>query len=96
MEYIRKIRSEGEKYGVCKIVPPDSWDPAFAINTEVCKLFVSGEGRQGLSDDSRRIRKQDPLTPVQKFFFKTRRQELNSVEGGKFDRESPHDHGQAC
>ncbi|KAL6722178.1 hypothetical protein ACLMJK_001285 [Lecanora helva] len=51
MEYIRKIRSEGEKYGVCKIIPPDSWDPSFAINTE-------------------------------RFFFKTRRQELNSVEGG--------------
>lgn len=51
MAYIRKIRPEGEKYGVAKIIPPDSWNPAFAINTE-------------------------------RFFFKTRRQELNSVEGG--------------
>ena len=50
-DYIRRIRPEAEKYGICKIIPPDSWQPAFAINTE-------------------------------KFFFKTRRQELNSVEGG--------------
>ncbi len=49
--YIQKIRCEGEKYGICKIIPPDSWSPDFSINTE-------------------------------KFFFKTRRQELNSVEGG--------------
>lgn len=49
--YIQKIRSEGEKYGICKIIPPDSWTPDFSINTE-------------------------------RFFFKTRRQELNSVEGG--------------
>ncbi|KAL9639656.1 MAG: hypothetical protein Q9164_000785 [Protoblastenia rupestris] len=50
-EYIRRIRPEAEKYGICKIIPPDSWSPEFAINTE-------------------------------RFFFKTRRQELNSVEGG--------------
>ena len=35
MAYMRKIRSEGEKYGVAKIIPPDTWDPPFAINTEV-------------------------------------------------------------
>ncbi|EFW16055.1 hypothetical protein D8B26_006216 [Coccidioides posadasii str. Silveira] len=51
MEYIRKIAPEGKKYGICKIIPPDSWDPPFAIDTE-------------------------------RFHFRTRRQELNSVEGG--------------
>ncbi|KAI7119247.1 PLU-1-domain-containing protein, partial [Hortaea werneckii] len=51
MEYMRKITPEGSKYGIIKIVPPDSWQPTFAINTE-------------------------------RFHFRTRRQELNSVEGG--------------
>ncbi|KAL3478408.1 PLU-1-like protein-domain-containing protein [Aspergillus californicus] len=50
-EYIRKIAPEGSKYGICRIVPPSSWRPNFAIDTE-------------------------------RFHFKTRRQELNSVEGG--------------
>ncbi|KAL1956827.1 hypothetical protein VTO42DRAFT_6777 [Malbranchea cinnamomea] len=51
LEYIRKIAPEGRKYGICKIIPPDSWNPPFAIDTE-------------------------------RFHFRTRRQELNSVEGG--------------
>ncbi|QIX02225.1 hypothetical protein AMS68_007742 [Peltaster fructicola] len=51
MEYMRKIAPEGRKYGIVKIIPPESWNPAFAINTE-------------------------------RFHFRTRRQELNSVEGG--------------
>ncbi|KAK3679662.1 hypothetical protein LTR78_000037 [Recurvomyces mirabilis] len=50
-EYMRKIAPEGSKYGIIKIVPPQTWNPAFAINTE-------------------------------RFHFRTRRQELNSVEGG--------------
>ncbi|KJZ74507.1 hypothetical protein HIM_06103 [Hirsutella minnesotensis 3608] len=50
LEYIKKIAPEASQYGVCKIIPPDSWNPEFAINTE-------------------------------KFHFRTRKQELNSVEG---------------
>ncbi|KAJ3523722.1 hypothetical protein NM208_g12340 [Fusarium decemcellulare] len=47
---MRKITPEAKQYGICKIIPPDSWNPEFAIDTE-------------------------------KFHFRTRKQELNSVEG---------------
>ncbi|KAF2646923.1 PHD transcription factor-like protein [Massarina eburnea CBS 473.64] len=49
--YIQKIGAEAAKYGIAKIIPPESWTPTFAIDTE-------------------------------RFHFRTRRQELNSVEGG--------------
>ncbi|KAH7191878.1 PLU-1-like protein-domain-containing protein [Fusarium flagelliforme] len=49
-EYLRKITPEAKDFGICKIIPPDSWNPEFAIDTE-------------------------------KFHFRTRKQELNSVEG---------------
>ncbi|KAK4250282.1 PLU-1-like protein-domain-containing protein [Corynascus novoguineensis] len=49
-QYIRKISPEARQYGICKIIPPESWNPDFAIDTE-------------------------------RFHFRTRKQELNSVEG---------------
>lgn len=50
MQYIRSIYEKASKYGICKIIPPDSWDPDFAIDSE-------------------------------KFHFRTRKQEINLVEG---------------
>jgi histone demethylase JARID1 len=33
--YIQKIAPEGRKYGICRVIPPENWQPPFAIDTEV-------------------------------------------------------------
>lgn len=35
VEYVKKIAPEASRYGICKIIPPESWNPDFAIDTEV-------------------------------------------------------------
>ena len=40
LEYIKKIADEGRKYGIIKIIPPDNWNPDFAIDTEVSRQLL--------------------------------------------------------
>lgn len=35
IEYMRKITPYAKDFGICKVIPPDSWNPDFAIDTEV-------------------------------------------------------------
>lgn len=35
LSYVDSIRPEAEKFGICKIIPPGSWKPKFAVDPEV-------------------------------------------------------------
>ncbi|KAF9941972.1 hypothetical protein BGZ65_000313 [Modicella reniformis] len=38
LKFIENIRPEAEKAGICKIIPPEGWKPAFALDTEVFRF----------------------------------------------------------
>jgi len=38
MAYFEKIRVIGEQYGICKIKPPDEWQPPFAVDVDKLKF----------------------------------------------------------
>ena len=44
MGYLRSIRPKAEKYGSCKIIPPETWKMPFVTNTEVRRVsfFLCG------------------------------------------------------
>ena len=38
LAYFEKIRVIGEQYGICKIKPPDEWQPPFAVDVDKLKF----------------------------------------------------------
>ena len=39
MEYITAIQPEAEAYGICKIVPPEGWNPPMSVDMTSKKKF---------------------------------------------------------
>ena len=39
MTYLRSIYDKASRFGICKIVPPEGWNPDFAIDTEVRRAY---------------------------------------------------------
>ena len=66
LEYIASIRPIAEAFGLCKIVPPASWAPPFALN----KATFSFKTRvQTISELQERV---DPAKKAQEFYFQYR------------------------
>ena len=55
-QYIRKIAAEGRKFGICRIIPPENWQPPFAIDTEVCIARLGKE-----KEEEEKKKKSPPL-----------------------------------
>ncbi|KAL1556835.1 lysine-specific demethylase rbr-2-like isoform X1 [Salvia divinorum] len=59
LKYIYKIRPEAEPYGICKIVPPASWKPPFALDMD---SFTFGTKTQSIHQLQARCAPCDPKT----------------------------------
>ncbi|XP_010255404.1 PREDICTED: lysine-specific demethylase 5B isoform X2 [Nelumbo nucifera] len=59
LEFIYKIRPEAEPYGICRIVPPKSWKPPFALDLE---SFTFPTKTQAIHQLQARVAACDPKT----------------------------------
>ncbi|XP_073316103.1 lysine-specific demethylase JMJ17 [Primulina huaijiensis] len=59
LDYINMIRPEAEPYGICKIVPPSSWKPPFALDMD---SFTFPTKTQAIHQLQARCASSDPKT----------------------------------
>ncbi|KAJ0966679.1 hypothetical protein J5N97_023596 [Dioscorea zingiberensis] len=50
LEFISKIRPQAEPFGICRIVPPPSWNPPFATDREVLSFPTKTQAIHCLQD----------------------------------------------
>uniref|UniRef100_A0A8C8YQ41 JmjN domain-containing protein n=1 Tax=Prolemur simus TaxID=1328070 RepID=A0A8C8YQ41_PROSS len=60
--YIAKIRPIAEKSGICKIRPPEDWQPPFAVEVDNFR-FTPRIQRLNELEQLRRLRKEDHTSP---------------------------------
>lgn len=80
MSYIQSISEAGKEYGMCKIVPPLGWDMPFVTDTEVCLPAVARVHLRATELFTAICLQLSSFSILQRFRFKTRLQQLNSIE----------------
>eukprot|EP00639_Heterosigma_akashiwo_P026525 CAMPEP_0194702232 /NCGR_PEP_ID=MMETSP0295-20121207/26756_1 /TAXON_ID=39354 /ORGANISM="Heterosigma akashiwo, Strain CCMP2393" /LENGTH=106 /DNA_ID=CAMNT_0039596769 /DNA_START=42 /DNA_END=358 /DNA_ORIENTATION=- len=53
ISYIKKIRPEAEQHGIARIIPPEGWDPPFALDKKKMKFHTRLQELEKLSAESR-------------------------------------------